>query len=1187
MRLLFLSALAAGFLAVLPRPQAADVLEQVFSGAASWHGEDYARARDALLTREPGELSALLARKLRSANLRERLLAGFLKLRLEQPARVAAWREAVLSTWSREAENAARRYLHDEATGRSRISPDWSRLPQQAAGAPAAVLADLLFGEKGAEAAMLQFALEPSPELAAPMLELASEHHRSALPLVEAGLAKLGPAVQPLLRRVLAEAVPPPPPKNPHSPSDEEREIRDGFFEAMVRAQSAARVLARLGDAQAGQRIAALLERGDGGWSCGCTGAYLMDLAEALADLGHADGLDALLNQLLRAAATRSKRSSSSDRPSYAFLRRQVIRFGTRALPAIERRLASPPASEVGPIVLAHLVAELSGEKGKKLEAAALRETLCFEPTAEGYLALHRLTGEDVLARLQDLARSRREAVLALGELKDARAVPFLAGLIDQQHEQLERELGKRKTAEGARAFDPRTAREAGEAYRFGPDLAAILSRGDAALLALRRIGGKAARAALGAAAGYPEYRARAAISRLLLDGRIEAIAARLASRDHALREEAALALLEREDARATAELLRAAARRHGPAHETWKARARASRDDLRPPLRKLVLSRDVRERVLAESMLQELRDPEGAARVRTALQGAARRVGQMHVWRIEMLQASGQALAKGPEAARLGERSAPLLEAACLFGQGILFRGIAAFALAELKKPRSMPALAASFDMGSLDGSNPAALALAAFGPQGAELAAKVPPPRPGEHDTGLRMTRHRGGVRVLAEKRDVRGVDGILAGLGALAKDRALDAWGHRAGIYLSAAERFHDERLVEPLLRILGTAERPERDQHHRAIELLSAYDDPRLPGLFLQRLATLDLERSRDKYGLHTVAARALTRRLGARTPDYLLEALGRSRELRLRAGILLALGELSHPRSPPFPGRASWWAERPEDAQAREAAARRTRARAFPALVRALEDRSEPVSRSAAVGLLILAQGNRNTGVEPDPRAAAPLVAWCRRHETCPHPLPAYLADHGGPEAGRVLLAILKAQPADSGDGHIVEALRKLKPEGAVPVLVRNVRARFARYEDRYGSPDELDALADFGPQGAQEILKLFQTLNSPRIELAAARLLADLGHEPAREPIEKLLRSVIRAGPQGLRLAGHRGTRAQAYAYACRILLGALRDLDAGRARRVAEEILREGPEALRPAALEVWAGEKAPAHRQ
>jgi hypothetical protein len=233
--------------------------------------------------------------------------------------------------------------------------------------------------------------------------------------------------------------------------------------------------------------------------------------------------------------------------------------------------------------------------------------------------------------------------------------------------------------------------------------------------------------------------------------------------------------------------------------------------------------------------MLLEAESPEKAARCSRSLEAAARRVAGMHAIRIEMIEAAGRGLAAktpgeqgtdaygayGPPAARpygsgnryaqhaepLDESCLPLVEAACLFDRGVIRRGIAAFALAEWKKPRSMQVLAASFNMGSLMGSNPAALALADFGPEGAELAAKVPPPKPGQIDTGLRMTRHRGGTRVLAEQEDVRGVDEILKGLKTLEEDPTLNMWSYRANIYLTAAGKFHDQRLVEPLLQILN--------------------------------------------------------------------------------------------------------------------------------------------------------------------------------------------------------------------------------------------------------------------------------------------------------------------------------------------------------------------------------------------
>ena len=529
-----------------------------------------------------------------------------------------------------------------------------------------------------------------------------------------------------------------------------------------------------------------------------------------------------------------------------------------------------------------------------------------------------------------------------------------------------------------------------------------------------------------------------------------------------------------------------------------------------------------------------------------------------------------------------LDESCLPLVEAVCLFDQGVIRRGIAAFALAEWKKPRSMAVLAASFNMGSLDRSNPAALALADFGPEGAELAAKVPPPKPGQIDTGLRMTRHRGSTRVLAEQEDVRGVDEILKGLKTPEEDPELNMWSHRAKIYLTAAGKFHDQRLVEPLVRILSVSASPQREVHATVIQLLAAYDDPRLVPLFTQHLTThLNRGQGVERGDCHQVALTALTRQLGQKTPEYLLEQFRASDDDGLRGGILLGLGELSYPGRPPYPGKAEWSSDALQTPDERNQVAAKTRELAYPVLVEALDDPSPLVNAVAAEGLLILACGKGS--IQPDLRAVELLTRWCEMHNRCAYPLTDYLARYGDAETGRVLLSVLESQGRGRGDPHLVTAVGRLKPPGAVAVLDRNVRAHFARYGPRhYGSLRELDVLAEFGAAGSEALLAIFREVDQMSCRLHAAQILARLHCREAAEPIAELLRRTIEAGPASEKLvpSSSSESREKAYVRTCASLIGSLQILDPPRARQVAESVIRNGPGSLRAACLEVWAGE-------
>ena len=116
----------------------------------------------------------------------------------------------------------------------------------------------------------------------------------------------------------------------------------------------------------------------------------------------------------------------------------------------------------------------------------------------------------------------------------------------------------------------------------------------------------------------------------------------------------------------------------------------------------------------------------------------------------------------------------------------------------------------------------------------------------------------------------------------------------WSYRAKIYLTAAGKFHDQRLVDPLVRILNASDGPEYNVHTTVINLLAAYDDPRLVPSFTQKLAVSE---SRDSYRerCREEALTALTRRLGEKTPDHLVEQFRSSDSDGLRGAVLLGLG----------------------------------------------------------------------------------------------------------------------------------------------------------------------------------------------------------------------------------------------------------------------------------------------------
>jgi len=1147
--------------------------------------EHYVMAREALV--EKGKaIIPFLERKTESPDSRERLFAKILISRINDPQMVEAWHKNLMSLVGKyEVLNAVRKHRQI----------NWDKLPRKAVDVPASHLADVLWeygsdgsaGDREVTAVALQFYLAPDMEVLDAIVEAVPSDYALSR-LAKRAIVKLGNPAVPQMREVLSKTVKMQPSVPWGSPNitQEQRKVWHKYRRQTSRTRVAAYVLSRLNNRESIPLMAKCL-----------TGRftnheYIEELSADLAQMKAVEAVDSMLDCTLRSAVNRWYKGNN-ERPGYVVLRSHVKSLGQQVLPVLRDRL-SATEKEGEKVVLTNLIAELSGVKGKKKEVAELRESLWFDTTTVDLLKLRELTAEDIFPRLTELILRKRRPVygiarqvdertaacLALGTLKETRAVPMLAEELRKLHEYLEKMLSNRKIQKNAKPFDAQKAREAG--YTFGrreTNMAQILAWGDTCLLALRRIGGNEAKEVVAAAARYSEYETRAEISLLLMEGKADEIAEHLQSDDPALREEAALVFLERQDKRATRELLCATARRQGPSHEQWKKYALSSRKDISSILRELAKSDSVREQVLAAAMIIEIQSPEKAKKCNKLLQDAATQVSMMHVQYIGMVERAGRGLAK-----KLDESYVPLVEAKCVFGQGVIRRGVAAYALAEFKKPRSMHVLAESFNMGSLEGSNPAALALADYGEKGAELAAKVPPPMPGEHDTGLRMTMHRGGVRVLAEQKDIRGVDEILKGLATLKKDRSLDMWSHRMGIYLGAAGKFHDKRLVEPILQILATSEKPESYHHAQVIHILSAYDDERLVPLFTKRLGTLNPKKqypARDT--LYGPALTALTRRLGENTPEYLIKQFNESRNDKIRAAALLALGELSYPNRPAYPGKARWSVERFNKKEDREKVASEVRKLAYPVLVEALKDPSADVNRMAALGLTILAAGNKYDSIGPDLRAVGPLTEWCRTQNKSFFSLTRYLGANGNAESGKVLLAVLKSQPPTKGDAQIVFALKKLKPKGAVPVLVRNIRARALKCKRWYmGEGRELEALAEFGKEGAYSLLEIFSSTDNLAYKIKSAHLLGEVGNKQATDAIATFLPNLIAAGTENPKLIlGDNEDRDDTYIRSCGTLFEALQKLDKDRAKEIAETVLLRGPEALRRVSLKVWSDSK------
>jgi hypothetical protein len=427
------------------------------------------------------------------------------------------------------------------------------------------------------------------------------------------------------------------------------------------------------------------------------------------------------------------------------------------------------------------------------------------------------------------------------------------------------------------------------------------------------------------------------------------------------------------------------------------------------------------------------------------------------------------------------------------------------------------------------------------------------------------------------LAEQQDVRGVDEILKGLKTLEEDPQLDMWRYRANIYLSAAAKFHDERLVEPLIRILAVSKNPQVTVHETVIKLLAAYDDPRLVNLFTQRLIVSPDKRSHFNRGaFHETALTAITRRLAAKTPAYLIEQFRDSDNANFRAAILLGLAELSCAHYRPYPGKTKWSRDVFETPEEQIKLATATRKLAIPILLAQLENADAHINYMAAVGLTIIAQDKSSTDRK---RLVEPLTNWCRKRQICFYPLTEYLGQHGDAETGRALLEVLKSQAPNRGESHLIGAIQKLKPAGALPVLQRNVRAYVDRYKGRYGPPVELGAMSEFGDPGTQAVFAILTDIDQLNIQLSAAGILARKKHKPAAEPIAALLQRTIDSGPTNQKLNRRSSeSKEQAFVRTCASLLKSLATLDNQQAKKIAEDVIRNGPKSIRAECLKVWA---------
>ncbi len=286
--------------------------------------------------------------------------------------------------------------------------------------------------------------------------------------------------------------------------------------------------------------------------------------------------------------------------------------------------------------------------------------------------------------------------------------------------------------------------------------------------------------------------------------------------------------------------------------------------------------------------------------------------------------------------------------------------------------------------------------------------------------------------------------------------------------------------------------------------------------------------------------------------------------------------MLALGQLSNPDYSYH--RGGWSFDRFKDKDDRLKAAEKACKLAYPILVEALKDSSADVNYMAAYGLTILVDRNALYAH----RAVSPLTEWCRREKRSFSAAAKFLGNYGNQDSGKVLLELLES-PILTDFGtfggypyfEIVESIGKLKPEGAVPILVRKIE-KIAASNGR-GVQAELKALANLGPEGVKELLKIFNSIDNLAIQIQTAEVLSKVGDKDSAEPIVALLSEVKKTGPKNTKLnVGSYESRDEAYIRTCRVLLEALLELDPKLAKAQAELILLDGPKNLRKVAINV-----------
>ena len=805
--------------------------------------------------------------------------------------------------------------------------------------------------------------------------------------------------------------------------------------------------------------------------------------------------------------------------------------YGPTVVPLLEATLKSWSADAVAgsnrtmsiATMQAHigwLQANTDGER----RIAAMRWNLARQWDPHLLLELRRITGESLapyvlrngliakgayIGDFNQLRERQLDALRILATSGDVTLVPIIDDWIRSHRQRYAMKTAELESERGPGTVDAQLLREQAGAMLADNSVTANLLAVDEGLLALIRIGGPTAITALRTTLADKPWSALAEAGIMLLEDRRDELVRRVNDKDSQIAEAAAQALWIAKSIAAQPGLIAGAARRRGENHHLWLERA-AELGPLAPAVDAIPAAArsDLRLRTLCAAILTEAADPTAATQARRVMLDAANQVSRMHVWGTGLIVGTARNLVKPNTATtepQLTLVARPLLEAECLFGSGVIRRGIAANALAALGDERSIPIIAASADMGAPGGSNPVVPALEAFGPRAAAQAAAVPRLIPAQADTGLSVTNHRYSTQVLADLGDIRAVEQILEGLKTSAADRNLNDWDHRVHVYLQAAEKCTDDRLLESLLDIA------QESRHEylakMALLQLGRYADPRGEALLMNAFAAgCKKEGIARNDTLNMYVTQALIDRWGPAALDRLL-ALTQSGNPRRRGMACYALADLSEKNRFESVYHLKW----PIPFPARDNAADRTRELTLPILIAALRDPDLTTQGMAADAMTTFIGGEDEQALEiqgkrtitrpavvGDRRGIPALTAWLKAGNEPDYLIVGCLAREGDQAAGQAMLGSLARGRSwlntNCSDG-ILRAIGRLQPPGAIAALEQiAMELPISRY-DRC-SFSALDGLALHGSAGMESLNRLQRIITTHRMRAYIADLLS-------------------------------------------------------------------------------------------